>query len=209
MTGAMTNAAGGTDNTAGRRAVRGAVLRRPAAVPDHARAQPRRRPLRAARPPEVLRRRRTMALITPPPPARTARDVVAASLTQPRPRRQGPRPARRCCCSPPASTMLMLFVLLAADRHRGAGPVFQEQGFDFITGTIGSEPGHASGIWPGLYGSFFIGLGVRDRRDPARHRGGDLPRGVRRRPQPLDPARSWSTSATWPACRPSSTASSA
>jgi phosphate transport system permease protein len=38
-------------------------------------------------------------------------------------------------------------------------PVVQEQGLAFITGTIGSNPAEI-GIWPGLYGSFFIGLGV-------------------------------------------------
>jgi phosphate transport system permease protein len=38
-------------------------------------------------------------------------------------------------------------------------PVIQNQGADFITGTIGSDPSR-TGIWPGLYGSFFIGLGV-------------------------------------------------
>ena len=54
MTAAMANAAGGTD-PAGRRAVPGAVLRRAAAVPDDARPQPYRRPLRPPLPAEVLR----------------------------------------------------------------------------------------------------------------------------------------------------------
>ena len=55
-------------------------------------------------------------------------------------------------------TMLVLFVLLAQIVTE-AWPVVQNQGLDFITGTIGSNPA-TIGIWPGLYGSFFIGLGV-------------------------------------------------
>ena len=54
--------------------------------------------------------------------------------------------------------MLVLFVLLAQIVTE-AWPVVQNQGLDFITGTIGSDPA-TIGIWPGLYGSFFIGLGV-------------------------------------------------
>jgi phosphate transport system permease protein len=56
------------------------------------------------------------------------------------------------------TTMLVLFVLLAQIVVE-AMPVLQEQGFDFVTGTIGSDPATA-GIWPGLFGSMFIGLGV-------------------------------------------------
>ena len=55
-------------------------------------------------------------------------------------------------------TMLVLFVLLAQIVNE-AWPVVTNQGVDFITGTIGSDPA-TIGIWPGLYGSFFIGLGV-------------------------------------------------
>ena len=55
-------------------------------------------------------------------------------------------------------TMLVLFILLARSSTR-RGRSFQNQGGDFITGTIGSDPA-TLGIWPGLYGSFFIGLGV-------------------------------------------------
>ena len=54
--------------------------------------------------------------------------------------------------------MLILFVLLTQIVVE-ALPVFQEQGFDFITGTIGSDPA-TQGIFPGLYGSIFIGVGV-------------------------------------------------
>jgi phosphate transport system permease protein len=55
-------------------------------------------------------------------------------------------------------TLLILFTLLV--RLIGpAIPVFRERGVGFLTGTIGSDPDKV-GIWPGLYGSFFIGLGV-------------------------------------------------
>ena len=55
-------------------------------------------------------------------------------------------------------TLLSLFVLLARIFTQ-AIPAFRERGSDFITDTIGSEPG-ISGIWPGLFGSFGIGVGV-------------------------------------------------
>lgn len=57
-----------------------------------------------------------------------------------------------------ATTLLILFVLLAQIVSR-AWPVVSGRGVDFLTDTIGSEPSLA-GIWPGLFGSFFIGLGV-------------------------------------------------
>jgi phosphate transport system permease protein len=37
--------------------------------------------------------------------------------------------------------------------------VFRERGFSFFTDSIGSEPSEV-GIWPGLYGSFVIAIGV-------------------------------------------------
>ncbi|MGD9701814.1 MAG: phosphate ABC transporter permease PstA [Acidimicrobiia bacterium] len=56
------------------------------------------------------------------------------------------------------STLLVLFTLLA--RVVGdALPVFAERGSGFLTDRIGSDPAEI-GLWPGLYGSFFIGLGV-------------------------------------------------
>jgi len=55
-------------------------------------------------------------------------------------------------------TLLILFTLLAR-LFVPAVPVFQERGVGFLTGTIGSSPDKV-GIWPGIYGSFFIGLGV-------------------------------------------------
>ena len=55
-------------------------------------------------------------------------------------------------------TLLILFTLLV--RLVGpAVPVFRERGTGFLTSTIGSDP-DTVGIWPGLYGSFFIGMGI-------------------------------------------------
>jgi phosphate transport system permease protein len=55
-------------------------------------------------------------------------------------------------------TMLVLFVLLAKILVE-AWPVVTQRKLGFLTDTIGSEPKKV-GVWPGLYGSFFIGLGV-------------------------------------------------
>jgi phosphate transport system permease protein len=55
-------------------------------------------------------------------------------------------------------TLLILMTLLIS-LFRPAWPVFEQRGFGFLTGTIGSEPDEV-GVWPGLYGSFFIGLGI-------------------------------------------------
>jgi len=55
-------------------------------------------------------------------------------------------------------TLLTLFSLLARIVTQ-AIPAFSERGASFLSGTIGSEPDKV-GIWPGLFGSFAIGLGV-------------------------------------------------
>ncbi len=55
-------------------------------------------------------------------------------------------------------TLLILFTLLVR-LVSPAVPVFRERGVGFLTGTIGSDPDKV-GIWPGLYGSFFIGLAI-------------------------------------------------
>ena len=55
-------------------------------------------------------------------------------------------------------TMLILFTLLGRVLQ-GALPLLSGRGTTFLTETIGSDP-DTVGIWPGLYGSFFIGLGV-------------------------------------------------
>ena len=55
-------------------------------------------------------------------------------------------------------TLLTLFSLLARIVTQ-AIPAFNERGASFLSGTIGSEPDKV-GIWPGLFGSFAIGIGV-------------------------------------------------
>ncbi|MEI8392079.1 MAG: phosphate ABC transporter permease PstA [Actinomycetes bacterium] len=55
-------------------------------------------------------------------------------------------------------TLLTLFSLLARIVTQ-AIPAFSERGVSFLSGTIGSEPDQV-GIWPGLFGSFAIGIGV-------------------------------------------------
>ena len=55
-------------------------------------------------------------------------------------------------------TLLTLFSLLARLVTQ-AIPAFSERGASFLSGTIGSEPDKV-GIWPGLFGSFAIGIGV-------------------------------------------------
>ncbi len=98
-----------------------------------------------------------MALITPATAGRTARDVVAARLT--RRDRDVPGIVMLVLLLLAAGvTMLVLFVLLAT-LITDSWPVITNQGFDFVTNTIGSDPS-TIGVWPGLYGSFFIGLGV-------------------------------------------------
>ena len=55
-------------------------------------------------------------------------------------------------------TLLSLLVLLARVIAQSI-PVITERGAGFLTSTIGSEPSRA-GIWPGLFGSIGIGIGV-------------------------------------------------
>jgi len=55
-------------------------------------------------------------------------------------------------------TLLILFTLLGRVLQ-GALPQLSVRGTTFLTSTIGSDP-DTVGIWPGLYGSFVIGLGV-------------------------------------------------
>ncbi|MGH9271897.1 MAG: phosphate ABC transporter permease PstA [Ilumatobacteraceae bacterium] len=98
-----------------------------------------------------------MALLTPALGGRTARDVVAARLTR-RDRDVKGIALLLLLLVAAGLTMLILFVLLT-QIVVAAVPVFREQGLGFITGTIGSNPAE-QGIWPGLYGSIFIGLGV-------------------------------------------------
>ena len=98
-----------------------------------------------------------MALMTPASAGATAREVVTASLTR-RDRDVKGLVLLVLLLLAMGITMLMLFVLVAQLITESV-PVFQEQGLDFLTGTIGSDP-QTTGIFPGLYGSFFIGIGV-------------------------------------------------
>lgn len=98
-----------------------------------------------------------MALITPAAAGSAARNVVTASLTR-RGRDVTGVVLLVLLLLASGVTMLTLFVLLA--RIIGeAWPVLSDRGFSFVTDTIGSDPAN-SGIWPGLYGSFAIGLAV-------------------------------------------------
>lgn len=98
-----------------------------------------------------------MTLYTPNAAAASARDVVAASLTR-RDRDVKGLGLLVALLLAAGATMLVLFILLA-EIVTEAWPVLTNQGTEFLTGTIGSNPA-AVGIWPGLYGSIAIGLGV-------------------------------------------------
>ncbi len=85
-----------------------------------------------------------MALITPAIAGRTARDVVAARLT--RRDRDVPGIVMLLLLLLAAGvTMLVLFVLLAT-LVTDSWPVITNQGFDFVTNTIGSNPS-TIGVW--------------------------------------------------------------
>ena len=98
-----------------------------------------------------------MALATPALGGATARDVVAARLTQ------GDRDVAGwvmlvTLLVTVGFTLLVLFTLLFEVTSE-AWPMMSERPVEFVTDTIGSDPA-TSGLWPGIYGSFFIGLGV-------------------------------------------------
>jgi phosphate transport system permease protein len=98
-----------------------------------------------------------MALSTPALGGATARDVVAARLTR------GDRDVAgwvmlAMLLIMVGFTLLVLFTLLFEVTSE-AWPMISGRPVDFITDTIGSDPA-ASGLWPGIYGTFFIGLGV-------------------------------------------------
>jgi phosphate transport system permease protein len=98
-----------------------------------------------------------LALFTPAAAGATARDVVASTLTR-RDRDVKGIALLVLLVLAAGLTMLVLFILLA-QIVIAAVPVLRTQGLDFITGTIGSDPAE-QGVFPGLYGSIFIGLGV-------------------------------------------------
>lgn len=97
-----------------------------------------------------------MALVSPSIKQATQADVRIA-LTK-RDRNVAGLFLQFCLLVALASTLLIIFILLArilAD----AIPLLEVRGTTFLTSTIGSDP-DTVGIWPGIYGSFFIGLGV-------------------------------------------------
>ena len=97
-----------------------------------------------------------MALVSPKVKAAT-RDDVRAGLTR-RDKNVGGLVLQIVLLIAVTTTLLILFTLLAR-LFVPAMPVFAERGTGFLTDTIGSSPDKV-GIWPGIYGSLIIGLGV-------------------------------------------------
>lgn len=97
-----------------------------------------------------------MALVSTSVTAAT-RDQVHARLTR-RDRNIGGFVLQTALLLALLLTLLVLFALLAR-VFSDALPVFQNRGTAFLTDRIGSEPSKI-GLWPGLYGSLVIGLGV-------------------------------------------------
>lgn len=98
-----------------------------------------------------------MALVTPAVGGTTARDVTRAALTR-RDRDLRGMVLLFLLLLAAGFTMLVLFVLLG-QVFVEAWPVLDARGAGFVTDTIGSNP-TTTGLWPGVFGSFFIGLGV-------------------------------------------------
>jgi len=97
-----------------------------------------------------------MALVSPKVKAAT-RDDVRAGLTR-RDKNVSGLVLQIVLLIAVTTTLLILFTLLAR-LFVPAMPVFAERGTGFLTDTIGSSPDKV-GIWPGIYGSLIIGLGV-------------------------------------------------
>jgi len=97
-----------------------------------------------------------MALVSPSVKA-TTQAQVHASLTK-RDRQVGAIVLSALLLLSVIITLLVLVTLLVR-LIVPAVPVYADRGIAFLTDTIGSNPDEV-GIWPGLYGSFFIGLGV-------------------------------------------------
>lgn len=103
-------------------------------------------------------------LVTPNASAATARDVVTASLT--RRDRDVKGIALLVALLLASITTVTTLIVLVTQIWIDAVPVFTERGegvwanvTGFLTHIIGSDPAKI-GIWPGLYGSIFIGIGV-------------------------------------------------
>ena len=88
---------------------------------------------------------------------RHVNDAVSTSLTR-RERNVGGLILQALLVLAALVTLLVLFALLARIITE-AWPVLTNRGSAFLTDKIGSEPGKV-GVWSGLYGSFFVGLGV-------------------------------------------------
>ncbi len=98
-----------------------------------------------------------MALMTPGKAGQTAGEITAAQLTSSK-RDVSGMVMLVALLFTLISTLLVLFVLIGR-VIRDAMPVVTGEGSAFLTNTIGSNPA-TTGIWPGLFGSFVIGLGV-------------------------------------------------
>jgi phosphate transport system permease protein len=98
-----------------------------------------------------------MSLMTPAKAGETAAQVTAAQLTSSKRDVAGFAMLAMLLVAT-LSTLLVLFVLLGRVL-RDAWPVVSDDPAGFLTGSIGSSPAN-TGLWPGLYGSFGIGIGV-------------------------------------------------
>ncbi len=98
-----------------------------------------------------------MALYTPAAAAAQAGTVVRASLTR-RSRDTAGVVLLLLLLVATGFTLLILFTLIGRVLTQ-AVPLLGDRGFAFVGDTIGSDPSTV-GIWPGVYGSFVIGLGV-------------------------------------------------
>ena len=99
-----------------------------------------------------------MALITPAAAGKTASDVVTARLTS-RDRDIFGLAMLIMLLIATGLTMLVLFILLATIVN-DSWPVVHEPGVGLHHRARSVRTPPTLGIWPGLYGSFFIGLGV-------------------------------------------------
>lgn len=98
-----------------------------------------------------------MALMTPAAAGERAGDAVRAALTR-RDRDVAGTALATLLLATVSVTLLILFTLVA-QVISGATPLLSERGSAFLTDSIGSDPLKV-GIWPGIFGSVFVGLGV-------------------------------------------------
>jgi phosphate transport system permease protein len=98
-----------------------------------------------------------MSLITPQDAGRTAGEITANQLTQSKRDVAGIVMLVMLLIAI-ISTLMILFILIGR-VVRDAMPVVTGEGTAFLTNTIGSDPS-TTGIWPGIFGSFVIGVGV-------------------------------------------------